>query len=286
MKTTTGSSNHKRFLIITALALFYLGLWLIPITRVWFDLLDKNTFYFLNSTLEYGNAWRMFWAITNMRAFDIVSGFVLFLLLIAHIKHGESKEPVKRFIRFCIYIGIIVIVNKVLYAKVLELIAYERASPSLVFKDTILLSDYIKDIKFRDSSSQCFPGDHAAVLVGTVIYFLLYDKKIFGTISAIFILPFIIPRLAVGAHWLTDCFVGSVFVLILIVNIWVNVGVGKKINSLLKCHAAILLSYLLLTIGLTWPLTAQLTTHIPGEATISTRLDDRAEELLPKDFCH
>ncbi|MDM8518491.1 interleukin-like EMT inducer domain-containing protein [Anaerolineales bacterium HSG6] len=35
----------------------------------------------------------------------------------------------------------------------------------------------------------------------------------------------------------------------------------------MKRHAVILLSYLLLTIGLTWPLTAQLTTHIPGEAT-------------------
>ena len=231
MKITAESSNYRQFLIFTALAFFYLGLWLIPATRVWFDLLDKNTFYFFNNTLEYGNSWRMFWAVTNMRAFDIAGGLIILPFLIVHIRHGENKEPVKRFIRFCIYLGIIVVVNKILYAEVLKLIEYKRASPSLVFNDAVILSDYIKDIKFRDSSSQCFPGDHAAVLVGSVVYFFLYEKKI---VSAIFILPFIIPRLAVGAHWLTDCLVGSGFVLILIINIWINAGVGKKISHLLN----------------------------------------------------
>lgn len=236
-------TNTFRFTIFVFSGLMLLFLWIFPLTGIYFDRLDSATFYFLNGMLAQGEKWQLFWAVTNMRIFDIIGGLLVLAMLIIHMYSDKNSEnnaaPIEKFILFIIFIGLSIIVNKALFSGILGLIDYHRPSPSLVLDGSIRLSEIITSFEFKDASKDCFPGDHAAVLICSVIYFFIYGNKKTGFISCIVLLPFILPRLVVGAHWLTDCMIGSSFILINSLNIWINfpsikTKSSKKIMGFIK----------------------------------------------------
>ncbi len=220
-----------------------LFLWIFPLTGVYFDRLDSIVYYSLNSLLKKGENWQLFWAVTNVRIFDIVGGLLVLLLLLFHTYSTQYPErnsennaiPSEKFFSFIGFILISIIVNKILFSTGLSLIDYQRKSPSLVLEGGIRLSEIITSFDFKDASKDCFPGDHAAVLLCSTVYFFIFGNKKQGILAGFVLLPFILPRLVVGAHWFTDCLVGSTFVLINSFNIWINIPViDKTINKIIN----------------------------------------------------
>ena len=223
-----------RFIIFTFLSFLLLFLWAFPITSVYFDRLDSIIYYCLNGTLKNGETWQLFWAVTNMRIFDIAGGLLVLVMLLFHMYTDDNLEnkvkPLNKLISFIVFITLTIIVNKIIFSGVLNLLDYHRQSPSLVLDGGVRLSEIITSFEFKDSSKDCFPGDHAAVLICSTIYFFIYGNKKLGLISCFVLLPFILPRLVVGAHWFTDCLVGSTFILIISFNIWINIpAIREKI---------------------------------------------------------
>ena len=222
-----------RFIIFTFLSLLLLFLWIFPLTGVYFDRLDSIVYYFLNGTLENSKNWQLFWAVTNVRIFDIAGGVLILVFLLFHMYTGENAKnnvmPQEKFIAFIIFITLSIIVNKIIFSLSLDYLNYHRKSPSLVLEGGIRLSEIITSFEFKDTSKDCFPGDHATVLLCSTVYFFIYGNKKLGLIASIVLLPFILPRIVVGAHWFTDCLVGSTFILINSFNIWINIpGIREK----------------------------------------------------------
>ncbi|MCP3901047.1 MAG: phosphatase PAP2 family protein, partial [Desulfobacteraceae bacterium] len=221
-----------RFILFTCFSLLLLFLWVFPFTGAYFDKLDNAAYYFLNSTLENGKNWQLFWAITNVRVFDLAGGIFVLLMLFFHMYSKNNlknnPKPMEIFITFAVFMIISIIVNKIAFSGILGLLKYHRPSPSLTLEGGIRLSEIITSFEFKDASKDCFPGDHAAVLLCSTIYFFIYGNKKLGFLSCFLLLPFILPRLVVGAHWFTDCLVGSTFIMINSFNIWINVPVIKE----------------------------------------------------------
>lgn len=223
-----------RFIIFTLISSLLLFLWIFPLTGVYFDQLDNTIYYFLNSTLENGKNWQLFWAVTNIRIFALADGLLILVLLLIHMYINKNSEnnvsPLEKFIAFSVFTILALIINKIIFSLTLDYINYHRESPSLILEGGIRLSEVITSFEFKDTSKDCFPGDHAAVLFCSAVYFIIYGNKKLGIIACCVLLPFILPRLVVGAHWFTDCFVGSTFIVINSFNVWINIpGIREKI---------------------------------------------------------
>lgn len=234
MISKENKKNIIRFILFTFLSFFLLLLWVFPLTGAYFDKLDNAVYYFLNGTLENGKTWQLFWAFTNIRFFDLAGGFLILLLLLVHMYTGKSLEnniePLEKFTAFIVFITLAIFVNKVIFSLSLDYLNYHRKSPSLMLEGGIRLSEIVTSFEFKDTSKDCFPGDHAAVLLCSAIYFVIYGDKKLGIIALIVLPPFILPRLVVGAHWFTDCLVGSTFILLNSFNIWINIpGIKEKV---------------------------------------------------------
>ena len=221
-----------KFAIFTLFSFLLLFLWAFPLTGVYFDRLDSTIYYFLNGTLKDGKNWQLFWAVTNVRIFDIAAGLLVLVMLLFYMYTDGNLEnkakPLNKLIPFIVFITLAIIVNKIIFSGVLGFLDYHRQSPSLVLDGGVRLSEIITSFEFKDTSKDCFPGDHATVLMCSAAYFFIYGNKKLGLISCFILLPFILPRLIVGAHWFTDCLVGSTFILINSFNIWINIPVLKK----------------------------------------------------------
>lgn len=196
-------------------------IWNIPVSAHFLDIVDADVFFFLNQTIALGRGWQLLWAVTNFRGFDIISGVFIFFVLLFYVK-CQNKNFIHEFIRYLVFLLILVVINKLIIAGIMELIHYQRSSPSLTLKGALRLSDFVSSIHFKDASHDCFPGDHAAIIMGSVAYFFKVAKLKVGIISIFVLVPFIIPRLAVGAHWFTDCLIGSSIVVTLSYNVWQN----------------------------------------------------------------
>ncbi|MCK5542590.1 MAG: phosphatase PAP2 family protein [Desulfobacterales bacterium] len=221
----------SRFIIFLFLSLLLLFLWSFPLTGIYFDCLDSTVYYFLNGTLKSGENWQLFWAITNIRIFDLTGGLLVFVILLFHMYSGKNSgnnaTPYEKFIAFIVFTALTLFLNKVIFSGVLDFLDYHRQSPSLILDGGVRLSEIITSFEFKDTSKDCFPGDHAAVLICSTVYFFIYGNKKLGVISCFVLLPLILPRLVVGAHWFTDCLVGSIFILINSFNIWINIPAIK-----------------------------------------------------------
>ncbi len=228
-----------RFTLFMLLSCLLILMWLIPVTGEYFNKFDRAVYYFLNGTLKDKNNWQMLWAVTNAHIFDLAEGVFVLVMLLFHMytksNLNNNVKPLGRFILFIVFIVISIIVNKIVVLFSLEFIDYHRQSPSLVLDGGIRLSEIITSFEFKDASKDCFPGDHAAILLCSTFYFFIYGNKKVGFVSCFVLLPLILPRLVVGAHWFTDCLIGSTFILINTFNIWINIPMIKdKIQKKLK----------------------------------------------------
>ena len=181
-----------------------------PLTHGFWQAIDLFFFNVLNKTLEWGRPWQVLWALANHKAADWVEDLVFLIFSYMYIRAGLKGKKLHRtsqMLFIFLYSAIcIVIVNKMIFHDWIDI---SRDSPTLVVDSSIKLSEHIPWLKIKDSSTKSFPGDHAATALifgATFIYLGTRKMKIWAAIYTIFLC---LPRMIVGAHWLTDIIIGS-----------------------------------------------------------------------------
>jgi membrane-associated phospholipid phosphatase len=181
-----------------------------PLTQPYWDTLNVAFFKMINSSLRDRPTWQLFWACANHKYADWVEDVCILGFFIAYVRNASKGLRLKRVCNliFCVlYIGLIIfLVNEVLFRGQLKI---SHPSPSLVVENSVRLSKEIPWMKIKDSATKSFPGDHGttALLFGASFAYLAGWRL--GLLASLYAVFLCIPRLIVGAHWLSDIVVGS-----------------------------------------------------------------------------
>ncbi len=179
-------------------------------TSAYWEMLDVGFFKLINGTLEGNPTLQLFWAFANHRLADWVEDlFILgfFTALIYSLPKGERIRGIAKLLFCILYVAaILFFVNRMIFREHTPLY---RNSPSLVIENCVYLPDEISWMKTKCDSVKCFPSDHATTaLFFAGIYTVLARRK--GGIIGCFYAAFLcMPRMIVGAHWISDVLVGS-----------------------------------------------------------------------------
>ncbi len=188
---------------------------LFPPTRHLWDLVDQKLFLFLNSWIATNKFSQNFWAIINYKRFDWVHDIIFLTFFAIFIKQAPKGERLNRILQLLFavaFIALIILVSKHLFSTIFHI---PRDSPSLYFPDCTRLSEEVTWLRVKDYSRSSFPSGHgitACFFVGIVHILMSARMGLFAIFYAIF---FILPRLIVGSHWLSDTLVGSASIAIL-----------------------------------------------------------------------
>ncbi|MBG4509486.1 phosphatase PAP2 family protein [Pseudomonas aeruginosa] len=203
----------RKFAICHLLALLLLILWLWGPTRELMNGFDFWLFDKLNGSLALNETWLKLWGLLSTRPFDAVVGVLLLCLLI----RGDWLLPanqVRRLTFGFIVTLLILVVIRVLYAKIAHHLHWQHASLSMLMDKAIHLSDHFPDWErvweIKDRSKRSFPGDHASVLLVWALFMSLFARRA-GQFLLIWTLAvlFMMPRLVAGAHWGQDDYIGG-----------------------------------------------------------------------------
>jgi membrane-associated phospholipid phosphatase len=206
--------NLKMLASFNISASVLLASWLWQPTRILWDALDNATFDLLNAPLAHNTFYSALAAIANMRPVDIGVGLILLSLLIKRDFILKVSQLRQAFFAFFVLLLLLLLV-RFGFNEVLKIMNWKRASPSLVLPDAVRLThlfpNWQANLYLKDSSEQCFPGDHASVLIIWAMLCSAYAKHwkillVWGLCAL-----FMLPRLIAGAHWASDDFVGGVF---------------------------------------------------------------------------
>lgn len=222
--------NLKILLIppLIILALFFS--WLTPLFRPYWNALDSWTFYTLNTWVHESTFWQNFWAFTGTRLMDWIHDIFMFLFFFYTIKKATlalKARKIAELIGVIFFMALtICLVNGIMFP---EFIHAPRKSPTMIDREAFRLSSVIEWTKVKDHSRKSFPGDHAttAVLFTCFVYYLMgWRLGLLATLYAIF---FCLPRLIVGAHWLTDILLGSSLIAISVSSLIMGTPIGNGV---------------------------------------------------------
>ncbi len=229
--------NVKKLLIPIGIMSLFLLSWSFSPTRLYWDLLDRCTFYVLNSWVRKSAFWQNIWAFMGTRIMDGINDSLMLLFLIYLVKKAAQinrKRKIAELIFTCLLIvSTLYIVNRNLIYKYAH---FYRESPTLVCENSFYLSHVIKWTAVKDQSNKSFPGDHATtnLLFASIIYHLAGWR--FGTLAAIYGVIFCFPRLVVGAHWITDVLFGSLTIALSVSSLMFGTPIANHcINLIGKC---------------------------------------------------
>ncbi|MCK4934553.1 MAG: phosphatase PAP2 family protein [Simkaniaceae bacterium] len=206
-------------LIITLLILS----WISPLLHVFWDALDLAAFQLFNGWIAKSYFWQNFWAIANHKKVDWLHDIFMLSFFFLYIRKGLGAEKIKRVseLIFCILLiaATIFFINKTLFH---DIIPIPRSSPSITIPNATLLSQHIDWLSIKDYSRSSFPGDHgttACLFAGIVC--ILMGRRL-GILAIFYAIFFCLPRLIVGAHWVTDLLFGSLAIAIFSLSIAVG----------------------------------------------------------------
>ena len=189
--------------------------WLVGPFRTYWDQLDRAVFLILNTSLDAGRGWQLFWAVANNRLFDLVAGILMLTIFLRYIfaenqKFVQNRTAITIFILFYSLAATLILKSTVCNL--------DRLSPTLTIENSIRLSELFPSIPLKDASSVCFPGDHATVLFLFTAFIWYFGGKKYGIAGLFLSILFSLPRLVGGGHWLTDDLVGGGFMFLTIVG--------------------------------------------------------------------
>lgn len=205
--------NLKALLYCHLIVLVLLGTFFWPPTKAYWTVFDVAVFKFLNHTLLDRPWWQLFWACLNHKLADWIEDFIFICFCSYAVIKTAPQQQLKKACQFivCILfaIPVIYLADRVICR---ELIDIYRISPSLVITPCVRLSHEIPWMKIKDSTHSCFPGGHAVTLLFFAISYTYLAGRKLGYYAIAYSFVRLLPRLIVGAHWLSDILVGSVSV--------------------------------------------------------------------------
>ncbi|MDN3504697.1 MAG: phosphatase PAP2 family protein [Rhabdochlamydiaceae bacterium] len=213
-----GLWKSRRLIGFNVIVLLLITTWLVPSTRFFWDILDQKAFLALNKWIQTNPYWQTFWAMANHKNTDWLFDAIILYFIGSYIYHAPSHLKLRRLceVTFTIILtaSTILLVNRFLFR---DIITIYRESPSLVTPMATLLNTVVPWMETKTSARFSFPGDHATTALMFIFAMnLLLDrpKAFFATLIGIF---FILPRLIIGAHWLTDILIGSLSITMFII---------------------------------------------------------------------
>jgi len=207
----------RPLLITHGLALLLMLSWVFEPTRSLWQSIDDVSFWFFNNSLKDGSdGYRYFWAMTNMRAFDMMVAIPLLGIFVVHALINKKALRGRHF-------GILVALIFTLgiwtgygtFTGIGQLLPVERLSATLEYTDSFRLKHWSTELKTKDSSSDSFPGDHGMILMIAAGFVVYYFSRSYAWFAIILAIIGTMPRVVAGAHWVTDEVVGAVFIAML-----------------------------------------------------------------------
>lgn len=202
----------------------------------WWATLDTAAFRFFNAQLREPGTLQSFWAITNWRPFDLVAALMVAVLVLLWLREGgDAEKKLAQFIAFCV----LLLAAKACEHVVSDLLHVRRLSPTLTFPDAVRLSELVNWVTVKDRGATVFPGDHAFALFAGIGFFWLHASRQLAVTATVVLLPFVLPRIAVGAHWLTDVAVGGVCMALLMLSTAYATPLASRLSAILEQRAAL-----------------------------------------------
>ena len=207
----------RPLLITHGLALILMLSWIFEPTRSLWQHIDDVSFWFFNDSLKNaGDAYRYFWALVNMQAFDKV---VAIFLLGIFVVHGLKKGRALWGRHFGIFVAMFVVLGVWTgygnHTGIGQLLPFERLSATLEYPDSFRLAQWSTDLKTKDASADSFPGDHGMILLIVAGFVAYYFSRRYAWFALVVAIVGTMPRVVAGAHWVTDEVVGAVFIAML-----------------------------------------------------------------------
>ncbi len=208
--TTLKNWNLKGLLLCNLLAIFLIGSLTIPFTKHYWDILDVAFFKLINGSLEGHLGPQIFWAIANHKYADWFEDLCILGFFIAYVRQAASSLRLRRVFEliFCVLCiaCVIIFINDMLFRQHWKI---PRLSPTRVMDSSIHISHSVPWLHIKTGSSNSFPGDHAttAILFAAGLSYLAGWRM--GLIACLYGAFLCVPRLIIGAHWLSDVIVGS-----------------------------------------------------------------------------
>ncbi|BEM10031.1 membrane protein [Serratia marcescens] len=182
--------------------------WFLPANHGGWFTLDSAIFFFFNRHLATDPAFLHLVAITNNRAFDVISLLAMGLLyLYFYLKQDAAGR------RRLVITGVVMLLTAVVLNQLGHLLPVKHPSPTLTFDNIHRVSE-LTGIPTKDASSDSFPGDHGMMLIIFSCFMLRYFGRGAFAVALLIALVFSLPRVMIGAHWFTDIAVGSLSVVL------------------------------------------------------------------------
>ncbi len=182
--------------------------WFLPANHGGWFTLDSAIFFFFNRHLATDPAFLHLVAITNNRAFDVISLLAMGLL---YLYFYLKQDAVGR--RRLVITGVVMLLTAVVLNQLGHLLPVKHPSPTLTFDNIHRVSE-LTGIPTKDASSDSFPGDHGMMLIIFSCFMLRYFGRGAFAVALLITLVFSLPRVMIGAHWFTDIAVGSLSVVL------------------------------------------------------------------------
>lgn len=200
----------KSFLLCHILIALLIGTFIWPYTQVYWDKIDLFFFHLLNDPMKGNKFLQIFWALNNHRWADWIEDFVILGFFIAYVRRPSSLSKTRKIAQLVfmtLFIAaVIFFVNRVLFRENLRI---HRDSPTLIVENCLHLSDQLDWLRIKDESPKCFPADHATTALLFAFMYFFYARGRAGILAIIYGIFLCLPRMATGAHWLSDVLVGS-----------------------------------------------------------------------------
>jgi membrane-associated phospholipid phosphatase len=226
---------------LTAAAALFAS-WIAPASRGWWDALDHAVFSALNPSLANPGLWQSFWAVANWRPFDLVAAAIIFSFVLLWLRADRGDRvrfKLAHFLAFCL----LLLLGKACEHLLLDFTGYRRASPTLAFPDAVRLSELVTWLAVKDRGSTTFPGDHAFVIFATVGFLWICAGRRHGIIALLVLLPFTLPRVVAGAHWMTDILVGGGVMALLLLSLGYATPLAGTLAGRIERYATPLLDW-------------------------------------------
>lgn len=204
--------------------------WYLPANHGYWFTLDSSIFFFFNRHLASDPAFLHLVALTNNRAFDMISLLAMGLLYLYFYLKQDAQGR-----RRLIMTGIVMLLTAVVLNQLGHLLPVKHASPTLTFDNINRVSE-LTGIPTKDASSDSFPGDHGMMLIIFSCFMLRYFNLWAFVIALLIAVVFSLPRVMIGAHWFTDIAVGSLSVVLVGISWILMTPASDKLISWLNHH--------------------------------------------------